>query len=72
MAKCTRCGGTGEEPENRYDGQELKRLRMNSGMTQEALADMIGCTQSYISQIERGKIKVPEDIKQQYIGYFVD
>lgn len=36
-------------------GQELARLRMKKGLTQEALAQMVGTSGKYISELECGK-----------------
>ncbi len=36
-------------------GKRIKRLRLNSGMTLEVLADKVGLSASYLSRIERGR-----------------
>ena len=36
-------------------GRHVKRIRLERGLTQEALADMCGHSQQYISDLERGK-----------------
>jgi len=36
-------------------GIRIKRLRLNSGMTLEVLADKVGLSASYLSRIERGR-----------------
>lgn len=38
-------------------GERVRQLRRNSGMTQEELAQKIGCESSYISLLERGQRK---------------
>lgn len=70
--KCARCG-TGLEPENvkRHPvGPELKRLRTSSGVTQKTLAEILGLSQPYISQIESGKISIPYRIRDEYHAMF--
>lgn len=76
MPTCTYCGGSGQEPKDanaaRYDGPELKRLRTNAGISQKTLADILGVTQPYISQIERGKGKIPDGLRADYLAMFGD
>jgi transcriptional regulator with XRE-family HTH domain len=36
-------------------GDNIRRLRRDVGMTQEDLADRLGCTNAMISQVERGR-----------------
>lgn len=38
----------------------LKQLRIKKGVTQSAVADKLGVTKGYISQIELGKRPVPK------------
>src|SRR5436190_23039017 len=45
--------------EARARGQRLKAARVARGLTQPALAERVGATQSMISQIERGIIWRP-------------
>lgn len=39
----------------RLVGQNLRRLRLQKGMTQEQLAEASGFSQNYISDLERGR-----------------
>jgi len=38
-------------------GKRLKLLREQQGLTQSQLAEIVGCTDGYISQIERANVK---------------
>ena len=38
-------------------GKQLKRLREDKGYTQAQLAEVLGCTDGYVSQIERAAVK---------------
>lgn len=44
-------------------GTVVRARRLALGMSQELLADLVGEKQTYISQIERGRIAVPRDYK---------
>lgn len=39
-------------------GQRLRDFRTSKGMTQKYLADKVGCTSAYLSNIENGHTKV--------------
>lgn len=39
-------------------GEKIKKLRLNKGLTQEALAEKTNLTPPYIGQIERGERKL--------------
>ncbi|HDR7795351.1 TPA: helix-turn-helix transcriptional regulator [Bacillus luti] len=39
----------------KFNYNELKRLRVESAMSQEHLGNLAGCTRSAISMMERGK-----------------
>lgn len=39
------------------DMENLKRIRQSKGLSQEALAEMVGCNQATISKLERGNDK---------------
>jgi transcriptional regulator with XRE-family HTH domain len=51
---------------------ELKRLRMNSRVTQETLAGILGVSQPYISQIENDRVPIPQNIRDEYLAMFGD
>ena len=38
-------------------GKRLKQLREEAGYTQAQLAEVVGCTDGYVSQIERATVK---------------
>lgn len=41
-----------------FDGDTIIYIRMLCRLTQKELADKMGCTQQYISNIESGKVKI--------------
>ena len=36
-------------------GRNLRRVRLAKGLTQEQLSDVSGCSQQYLSDLERGR-----------------
>lgn len=46
-------------------GKRIRQLRRKRGYTQEALADMIGSSQSHLGRIERGEVQVRTEILQK-------
>ena len=36
-------------------GEAIRRFRKKRGLTQQQLADLVGCSIMYVSQLERGK-----------------
>lgn len=40
-------------------GAEIRRLRKARGLTQKELADLVGCSQPFVSSIERGDTRAP-------------
>lgn len=43
-------------------GERIKRIRKNKQMTQDALAEKIGVSIGYVSQVERGITKISLDL----------
>lgn len=39
----------------KFDGDKVKKLRLQANLTQEELAEMIGCNQDQISRFEKGQ-----------------
>jgi DNA-binding transcriptional regulator YiaG len=42
-------------PTGEVDGAEMKRIRTSAGMTQDALAEALGMTATYVGLMERGR-----------------
>ena len=51
---CTRCNGTGQEPDWQKIGAEVKRRREAKGWSTRELAEMAGCSHQHVSNIENG------------------
>ena len=43
-------------------GQRIKRVRKSNGMTQDLLAEKLGVSIGYVSQVERGITKISLDL----------
>lgn len=58
------CSTSFERAERSYSqiGAEIVRLRKGLGMTQVALAEALGCSQSYLAECEKGLYKSAEDV----------
>lgn len=52
---CHRCRGTGEEPDWRKFGVFVRNVRESSGIGLRQFAQMVGCSPTYISDLEHGK-----------------
>ena len=42
-------------------GRVIRRLRLRNEMTQQQLADALGATQRYVSELETGKPKIADE-----------
>lgn len=49
-------------------GQNVRRVRLEKGMTLETLADEVGLAYSYIGQIERGQRNPTLDVVERIAG----
>jgi predicted transcriptional regulator len=52
---CERCNGTGERENAVYRGQEMRKLREASGMSLRRVAELMGLSAAYISDLELGR-----------------
>lgn len=48
----------------------LRELRVESGLTQEEVAQLLGCTKGYYSMMERGKRRVPLEAALTLAGLY--
>ena len=44
-----------KHPVSKVFGETLRRIRLNSGLTQEQLAELSNCHPNYIGAVERGE-----------------
>lgn len=51
---CCRCHGSGDEPDNKFIGRNLRESRVHEGISLRAMALKIGVSSSFLSQLERG------------------
>ncbi len=59
---CCHCGGTGRP----VDGAWLRHKRTQAGLTLANVSDLVKCTTSYLSEIERGKRRATMAITDIY------
>lgn len=52
---CQRCNGTGVEPDPKTIGDTMRRLREKSGLTQTVVAERMGYSKAYLSDMELGR-----------------
>ena len=64
---CRRCGGTGHEPDHERIGEAMRRDREAAGLTLVQIAERMGVSGSYLSDLERGKRAWHEPIRQRYL-----
>lgn len=50
--------------------KRLKDLRVDNDMTQKELADIFGISQQTLSDYEKGKYDLPNDLLIKYADYF--
>ena len=61
-------------------GEKLKSFRKTNGLTLKDLAAKVGCTDSYLSQIERGKVspsiatlkQIADSLNVRIVDFFID
>jgi transcriptional regulator with XRE-family HTH domain len=51
---CPYCLGTGEEPDQKELGAQMRKLRTDAGLDQADVAIRAGMSGSYLSDLERG------------------
>jgi ribosome-binding protein aMBF1 (putative translation factor) len=65
MAKkipCERCLGTGVEPDNKDIGSFFRSRRERANLSLRALAEKLGISPSFLSQLERGDRRWTRDV----------
>lgn len=47
------------------DGIDLRAFRKEHHLTQATVAEYLGCTKGFISQVEHGRVELPHDKEQK-------
>lgn len=50
---CTRCGGSGKEPDRLAFGKKVRKARLSQGLGLRELAGIVGCSPAFLSALER-------------------
>lgn len=64
--KCRRCNGTGAEPDQKKTGEDKRRERIESGFSQTLVADDMGISAAYLSDLERGRRNWSADLLERF------
>jgi transcriptional regulator with XRE-family HTH domain len=64
--KCDKCGGTGKALNHLKLGRELRLLRKKHRIPLMRVADLMGFTRSYLSELELGKRNWSASLETQY------
>lgn len=55
MAQCTRCRGTGREPDWMALGAKVRQARLSRGYGLREFAEVAGCSPAFLSDVEHGR-----------------
>jgi len=65
-ANCHCCGGTGKELDHARVGSELRAYRAVRNLTMARVAKRMGLSESYVSELERGKRNWNDALVERY------
>jgi hypothetical protein len=63
--KCSRCRGTGFEPNQKEAGLWFRTLRIASGMSLRRVAKLAGISPSFLSNLEKGNRKWTDEVRDK-------
>lgn len=66
MKVCLHCNGTGVEPDHQNIGAGLRTLRQSCDLTLRQMAETIGVSHSFLSQLENGRRAWKRSVKKRY------
>ena len=67
MGLCSRCNGTGEEPNWKEFGVSMKAQRKQAKVHAYRVADRMGISPTYISDLENGKRAWGAELTRKYL-----
>lgn len=65
--KCPRCGGTGHIDNPVAIGEQMRKLRLAKGIGLREIAQDIGFSAPYVSDLERGRRAWSPNVKRWYL-----
>lgn len=68
LTTCNHCGGTGLEYDHIETGAEMRRLRQERGLSQRWMAEQMGHSAAYLSDLERGRRNWTTALVGKYIA----
>jgi predicted transcriptional regulator len=63
---CERCGGSGEIENAAYRGQEMRKLRETARLSLRKVAELMGFSAAYVSDLELGRREWSPKLIQAY------
>jgi transcriptional regulator with XRE-family HTH domain len=51
-------------------GEEVRRLRMAGQVSLKAMAEGLGVSSAYLSSVESGRKKIPDEFVERIVGFF--
>jgi transcriptional regulator with XRE-family HTH domain len=64
--KCTRCDGTGKEPDQKAIGATMKLRRVNAGVGLREMARRLGCSHTNVKLLEKGERRWTPEFQNLY------
>ena len=63
---CTRCNGSGKEPNHKSIGKSLRQMRKDAGLSMREMGQILRLSHSFLSQLETGRRSWKLSVRQRY------